>query len=166
MSSGLAWSEGSYPDNADFSQMLAADDGAGYAAGKELAAEPGTEFVYSNGNTMLLSRILADEVGSGSDFRDFMDTELLDKIGIGRLEMDFDPAGTWYGGHSVETTTRNFAKLGLLYLRDGVWDGERILPEGWVDYSRSPSAANSEYGAGWWLDREPACSTRWAWTAR
>ncbi|HEY6416666.1 MAG TPA: hypothetical protein VIX41_10525 [Acidimicrobiales bacterium] len=62
--------------------------------------------------------------------------------------------GTWYGGVSFETSARNFAKFGLLYLRDGVWDGERILPEGWVDYSRSAVVANSGYGAGWWLDPE------------
>jgi CubicO group peptidase (beta-lactamase class C family) len=53
---------------------------------------------------------------------------------------------------SWETTARNFAKFGLLYLRDGVWDGERILPEGWVDYSRTSVIARSEYGAGWWND--------------
>jgi CubicO group peptidase (beta-lactamase class C family) len=66
--------------------------------------------------------------------------------------MDFDPSGTWIGAWSAETTARNFAKFGLLYLRDGLWDGDRILPEGWVDYSRTPSETNPEYGAGWWLD--------------
>jgi CubicO group peptidase (beta-lactamase class C family) len=68
--------------------------------------------------------------------------------------MMLDPTGTWFGAFSADTTTRNFAKFGLLYLRDGVWDGERILPEGWVDYSRTPSVSNPEYGAGWWLDPE------------
>jgi CubicO group peptidase (beta-lactamase class C family) len=152
MSSGLAWTE--RPHEADMFPMLAADDGAAYAADKELVAEPGTWFLYSTGDTMLVSRILADEVGSGSDFRRFVDAELLDKVGIARLEMDFDPSGTWYGGVSFETTARNFAKFGLLYLRDGVWDGERILPDGWVDYSRTPIVADAEYGAGWWLDPE------------
>jgi CubicO group peptidase (beta-lactamase class C family) len=152
MTSGLAWTE--RPHDADMFPMLAADDGAAYAADKELVAEPGTRFLYSTGDTMLVSGILADEVGSGNDFREFVDTELLDKLGIARLEMDFDPTGTWYGGVSFETTARNFARFGLLYLRDGVWDGERILPEGWVDYSRSSVVANSDYGAGWWLDPE------------
>jgi CubicO group peptidase (beta-lactamase class C family) len=152
MSSGLAWTE--RPHEADMFPMLAADDGAAYSADKELVAEPGTWFLYSTGDTMLVSRILADEVGSGSDFRRFVDAELLDKVGIARLEMDFDPSGTWYGGVSFETTARNFAKFGLLYLRDGVWDGERILPDGWVDYSRTPIVADAEYGAGWWLDPE------------
>jgi CubicO group peptidase (beta-lactamase class C family) len=152
MTSGLNWTE--RPHDADMFPMLAADDGAAYAADKELVAAPGTRFLYSTGDTMLVSGILADEVGTGSEFRKFMDAELLDKIGIVRADMDFDPSGTWYGGVSFETTARNFAKFGLLYLRDGVWDGDRILPEGWVDYSRTAVVANSEYGAGWWLDPE------------
>jgi len=81
-----------------------------------------------------------------------MNTELLDKIGLTRLDVDFDSSGTWIGAHAADTTARYFAKFGLLYLRDGVWDGERILPEGWVDYSRTPTASNPEYGSGWWLD--------------
>ena len=75
-----------------------------------------------------------------------------DRIGMRPLHVRFDAAGTWLGGVSAEATAQDFAKLGLLYLRDGVWDGERILPEGWVQYSRTPSASNREYGAGWWLD--------------
>jgi CubicO group peptidase (beta-lactamase class C family) len=70
------------------------------------------------------------------------------------LHMAFDKGGTWLGGVSADTTAQGFAKLGLLYLRGGIWDGERILPEGWVQYSRTPRAANREYGAGWWLDLE------------
>jgi CubicO group peptidase (beta-lactamase class C family) len=152
MTSGLDWTE--RPHDADMFPMLAADDGAAYAADKELVADPGTRFLYSTGDTMLVSGILADEVGTGSDFRKFVAAELLDKIGIVRADMDFDPSGTWYGGVSFDTTARNFARFGLLYLRDGVWDGDRILPEGWVDYSRTAVVANSEYGAGWWLDPE------------
>jgi CubicO group peptidase (beta-lactamase class C family) len=132
--------------------MLASDDAAAYVAAKPLVHEPGTAFLYSDGNTVVIDRVLADVVGSGHAFREFMRVELLDRIGINRLEMDFDGAGTWLGAWSADTTARNFAKLGLLYLRDGTWDGTRILPEGWVDYSRTPSAANPEYGAGWWLD--------------
>jgi CubicO group peptidase (beta-lactamase class C family) len=150
MTSGLGWTE--RPHDADMFPMLRAEDGAAYAADKDLVADPGSTFSYSTGDSMLVSGIMADEVGSGSDFREFVDAELLDKIGIHQQEMEFDPAGTWYGGVSWETTARNFAKFGLLYLRDGVWDGERILPEGWVDYSRTSVIARSEYGAGWWND--------------
>jgi CubicO group peptidase (beta-lactamase class C family) len=60
--------------------------------------------------------------------------------------------GTWAGWYSADTTARDFAKFGLLYLRGGEWDGEQLLPEDWVVYSRTPSSANAEYGAQWWLD--------------
>jgi CubicO group peptidase (beta-lactamase class C family) len=155
MSSGLNWSRARYPDPAsDLSRMLAADDAAAYVIAKRSARSPGTEFAYNEGNTMLINRIQADQVGSGYAFREFMRMELLDKIGINRIDMMLDPQGVWFGAISADTTIRNFAKFGLLYLRDGVWDGERILPEGWVDYSRTPSKSNAEYGAGWWLDLE------------
>jgi CubicO group peptidase (beta-lactamase class C family) len=114
------------------SRMVASRDAAGYVAGKDLANKPGSEFQYNTGNTILVDRIIADEVGSGSAFRRFIRSRLLDRIGMSRLHMAFDGTGTWLGGVSADTTAQGFAKLGLLYLRDGVWDGERILPEGWV----------------------------------
>ena len=155
MSSGLQWSRARYPDpDADITQMLRSDDAAAYAASKRYAYSPGSTFAYNEGNTMLINRIQADQVGSGYAFRKFMEDELLNKIGINRMDLMFDPVGTWFGAISADTTARNYAKFGLLYLRDGVWDGERILPEGWVEYSRTPSASNPEYGAGWWLDLE------------
>jgi len=152
MSSGLAWDQGRPPDFGDQGQMLGSTDAAAYAAEKELLHPPGTAFLYSSGNTMIVDRFLAGKVGSGEAFEAFMRAELLDKIGLAPINLHFDPAGTWHGWYGADTTARDFARLGLLYLRDGVWDGERILPEGWMEYSRTPSATNPEYGAGWWLD--------------
>ncbi len=54
--------------------------------------------------------------------------------------------------YSADATARGFAKLGLLYVRGGAWDGEQIIPAAWVDATRTPSPANAEYGAFWWLD--------------
>jgi CubicO group peptidase (beta-lactamase class C family) len=100
MSSGLAWNERPYPEVSDLTEMVASDDGAAYAAGKELAHEPGTKFLYSGGNTMVVARVLADEVGGSEfDFREFMNAELLHTIGITRLDARFDNAGTWRGAY-------------------------------------------------------------------
>lgn len=155
MSSGLQWNSARYPDPAaDLTQMLNSDDPSAYAAGRKYVYSPGSTFDYNEGNTMLINRVQADQVGTGYAFQEFMRTELLDKIGINRMELLLDPTGTWFGAFSADTTALNFAKFGLLYLRDGVWDGERILPEGWVEYTRTPSPSNPEYGAGWWLDLE------------
>jgi CubicO group peptidase (beta-lactamase class C family) len=65
----------------------------------------------------------------------------------------FDAAGHFIGSAFCYCSARDFARFGLLYLRDGVWDGRRVLPEGWVDYSRTPSsiAPQGTYGAHFWV---------------
>ncbi len=80
-----------------------------------------------------------------------------DEIGMD-AQPEFDAAGTYLGGSLVWASARDFAKFGYLYLRDGVWDGERLLPEGWVDFSRrDPGSTKANvYGAGWWLGADPA----------
>lgn len=151
MSSGLQWVEGPEENDSDMVAAVVSGDAAAYAADKELADDPGTRFLYSGGNTVLIDRILTAEV-EPEPFRPFMDAELFDKLGMDPVLLEFDSAGTWLGAYAADTTALDYAKFGLLYLRDGVWDGDRILPEGWVEYSRTPSETNPEYGAGWWLD--------------
>ena len=61
--------------------------------------------------------------------------------------------GTYVGSSYMYATVRDWARFGLLLLRDGVWDGSRILPQGWVDYVRTPSkTSNGMYGAHFWLN--------------
>jgi len=65
-----------------------------------------------------------------------------------------DPTGTRVGSSYLYATVRDYARFGMLYLNDGVFNGERILPEGWVKYSTMPaSASNGEYGSFFWLNR-------------
>ena len=74
-------------------------------------------------------------------------------IGMASARPEFDAAGTWVAASYVRATARDFARFGLLYLRDGVWDGARLLPEGWVDYGRTIKSVDPEdgpYGAHWW----------------
>jgi CubicO group peptidase (beta-lactamase class C family) len=85
-----------------------------------------------------------------------MRERLLDRIGMTSALPKFDAAGTFIGSSFCYATPRDFARFGLLYLRDGVWEGKRILPEGWVDYARTPTwqqpTDSGRYGAQWWLD--------------
>jgi CubicO group peptidase (beta-lactamase class C family) len=69
----------------------------------------------------------------------------------------FDAAGTFIGSSYVFATARDFARFGLLYLRDGVWNGRRVLPEGWVDDARTPTptAPLGDYGAHFWITPGP-----------
>jgi CubicO group peptidase (beta-lactamase class C family) len=164
MSSGLKWLEEYLPDQpSDVIAMLfgeGKDDVAGFAAKAPLAHEPGRFWYYSSGTTNIVSRALGRAVdASGPSFEAFMRERLFAPIGMTSPIPKFDPAGTFIGSSFCFCTARDFARFGLLYLRDGVWDGRRILPEGWVDYARTPTwqqagAADAEgrYGAHWWLD--------------
>ena len=125
--------------------------------------EPGTVWNYSTAGFHLIGRAVQDlvleipmpefatEQGLQLE-RSFLQTILLRPIGIDAV-IEFDAAGTYLGGSLVWASARDFAKFGYLYLRDGVWDGERLLPEGWVDFSRSHPDGPKEnvYGAGFWL---------------
>ncbi|MEL6258897.1 MAG: serine hydrolase, partial [Pseudomonadota bacterium] len=82
----------------------------------------------------------------------WLEAEFFAPLGMD-AQPEFDAEGTFLGGSLVWASARDFAKFGYLYLRDGVWEGERILPEGWVDFARTESPAENVnvYGAGWWI---------------
>lgn len=150
MASGLSWDE-TYSGDSDVIRMLAAPVASDYVASLPLAHPPGTVFEYSTGTTAILAGIFTDAIGSSAGAMTALHDRLLDPIGITTAELLTDPAGRWYGGLGANMTSTDFARFGQLYLHDGVWDGTRLLPAGWVDYSRTPSPANPAYGAQWWL---------------
>jgi len=129
------------------------DDVAGYTEARPLKCPPGTRWNYSSGTSNVVTAILGRTVGGGETaMLEFMHEELFDRIGMRSPTVRFDAAGTFIGSSFVFATARDFARFGLLYLRDGCWDGDRILPEGWVDYARTATKVSGrEYGAHWWL---------------
>ena len=161
MSSGLAFVEDYEPDHpSDVIAMLFGEgkaDTAHYAPSKPLAHAPGSFWDYASGTTNIVARALARAIDAyGPDFEAFMRKRLFDPIGMRSAIPKFDDAGTFIGSSYCFCTARDFARFGLLYLRDGVWDGRRILPEGWVDYGRTPTWQQptewGPYGAHWWLE--------------
>jgi CubicO group peptidase (beta-lactamase class C family) len=128
-------------------------DVAAYAAGLPLDHAPDTVWSYSSGTTNLIARETARAVGGGPvEYTAFLARELFEPLGMHSARLRFDQAGTWIGSSFLYATARDFARFGLLYLRDGVWDGQRILPEGWVDYARTPTPGSAgTYGAHWWI---------------
>ena len=160
MSSGLAFVEDYEPDHpSDVIAMLfgeGKDDVAHYAARKPLAHAPGGFWSYSSGTSNIVSRCVARAMDAfGADFEAFMRARLFEPLGMTSAEPKFDAAGTFIGSSYCFCTARDFARFGLLYLRDGVWEGRRILPSGWVDYARTPTwqqpTEDGPYGAHWWL---------------
>lgn len=152
-SSGLYWEE-VYSGPSTTTNMLFKKKDAGlYAARFPLQFPPGEVFYYSSGTTNILSHIARQAVGD-EDYPAFAYRELFHKIGMYSLVIEPDPGGTFVGSSFSWATTRDWARFGLLYLNDGFWLGERILPEGWVEYSVTPArgAKRGEYGAQFWLN--------------
>jgi CubicO group peptidase (beta-lactamase class C family) len=131
-----------------------------WAAARPLVHDPGAHWNYSSAATLLVSdaltRAIVPDARDASDrrvrMRAWMERALFAPIGM-RAIVEFDPQGTFYGSSLIYATARDYARFGYLYLRDGMWDGRRIVPEGWVDFARTPGPAGNAdvYGAGWWL---------------
>lgn len=162
MRSGLAWVEDYVVANtSDVIDMLfgsGKDDHAAYAIARPRAHEPGSTWLYSSGTTNIITRILGDLLGdspgSSQHINSFLQHRLFDAIGM-QATAGFDAAGTFVGSSYVFATARNFARFGYLYLRDGEWNGKRVLPTGWVDHARTQTVFDEEsgfgYGAHWWI---------------
>lgn len=146
-----------FDDNDDvinhLSRMLFLErDMAGYAERVPLEHTPGTVWNYSNVGYMALSRIVRDAVGtSAADVEHFVRRELFEPLGMRNATLDCDATGTPIGASNSYASARDWARFGQLYLDDGVVDGRRILPEGWVAYSASQTLATG-YGAGFWTN--------------
>jgi len=130
-------------------------DMAGFAEGAALAAPPGTKWSYANGNPAILARIVRDRVGGRAvDVLRFARRELFAPLGIHRATLEIDATGTPIAGAYLFATPREWARFGVLFLADGIVGGTRVLPEGWVRYSTTPTpGAFVGYGAGWWINR-------------
>lgn len=156
MTEGLDFNEAYFnPFTSDALPMLFGrerGDMAAYAASSPLAAKPGTRWAYSSGTTNLLSGIVRDAVGGTRErYLAFMKDSLFDPIGMASAEPEFDASGTFVGSSWLHATARDWARFGLLMLRGGVWDRRQVLPEGWVDFMRTPQD-NGAYGAMTWVN--------------
>src|SRR6187549_2116593 len=133
--------------------LFSKGDMAAYAESLVLKHEPGTVFNYSGGNSNILSKIIRQTVGE-KDYAAFPYNELFYKINAYSFLMEPDASGTYIGSSYSYATARDFARFGLLYYNDGVWNGDQILPTNWVKESIQPSAADKlkQYGYQFWLN--------------
>ncbi len=161
MSSGLdrsgAWTPQAYWGGIDTARA---------AVERTLEAEPGTRWSYANFDTLALVRAMREVLGSRERYLHFPHAALLRRIGMRDTVLETDPFGSYILSSQVYTTARDLARFGLLYLHDGVWQGARILPEGWVAFTRTRAPATAAlpedheahrgYGAHFWLyGRDP-----------
>lgn len=92
--------------------------------------EPGTHFIYNTAATYMLAAVV--ERVTGTPLLDWLRPRLLDPLGIEGATWEVSPQGVVTGGFGLSMTTEDVAALGQLHLQDGVWQGRRVLPEGWV----------------------------------
>lgn len=165
LTDGLPWNEARQPAAiaSDASRLLFGPgrlDVAKFAAslpGKRMA--PGTTWNYSTGAYHLVAReltarlfpALSHPLQRRAAMADWMKRRLFEPAGMPSGLFEFDPQGTFYAGSLMWATARDYAALGSLYLNDGVANGERILPDGWTRFARTPTVEPT-YGAGWWLE--------------
>ena len=153
MSSGLHFDE-TYGALGDATAMLfVAPNAASYAADQPLEHPPDKVFNYSSGTTNLLQRLMRDQLGQDAYYR-LPREALFDPTGMQSAVIEPDASGVFVGSSFMLATGRDWARFGQLHLQDGVWEGQRVLPEGWSRYVSTPTppAEQGQYGAQWWLN--------------
>ena len=152
MSSGLA-SGG----NNTYAVYFGGQDAVSAITTTPLEEPPGQRWKYANNDTLLFLRALRHVLDDDLRYLRFPYDELLHKLGMHHTRMETDHLGNFIGSSQVYTTARDLARFGLFLAADGVWNGERLVPEGWVQFSRSPAPARPHvpdqqgYGAQFWL---------------
>lgn len=159
----LNMSSGLYPVDS-FGMEYATGSGLAYWAGSSsvdgarrrgLVREPGTYYDYENYDTLLAVYAMKLALGDVSSYREFPRRALLDRIGMRSTLVSTDRFHDFILSSQVYTNARDLARFGLLYLQDGLWDGERLISEDWIRFVRTPApstaATGNFYGGQWWL---------------
>ncbi|MFM1896163.1 MAG: hypothetical protein RLZZ385_1237 [Pseudomonadota bacterium] len=125
------------------------------ARNRALIREPGAHWDYENYDTLLAVYAMKLALGGEQAYAEFPRKALLDRIGMRNTLVSTDRFGDFILSSQVYTNARDLARFGLLYLNNGVWDGERLLSEEWIEFSRTPAPATvgrgGQYGGQWWL---------------
>jgi CubicO group peptidase (beta-lactamase class C family) len=107
--------------------------------------EPGTHFVYNTGATFMLSAII--QKITGQNLLAYLEPRLLQPLGIEGATWESNPDGIAFGGFGMNARTEDIAKFGQLYLQKGVWDGQQILPESWIDQATRSHIDNADHSS-------------------
>ncbi len=156
MTSGLAWDE-TYDLGTPITQMLYTEtDMAGFVAGRDGEHAPGSFQQYSSGSTNLLCSVLLDKAGGDAN----LPRELVfAPLGLSSAVLEVDGVGNPVCASYLWATPRDWARIGQFALDDGVVDGERLLPEGWMEESTTARGAATTdadgMGASWWSNQRP-----------
>ena len=155
MTTGLNWDESNYDDPQNpIYLMWDSSDWIQYVLDQEMVNEPGTTFEYNTGASHVISAIINSTTGMST--QEYAESRLFNPLGIEDYTWPTDPNGIHKGGEGLELTPRSLAKLGQLYLSNGTWKGQQLVPEDWVHDSvhcplNPPTNIYYGYGYQWWL---------------
>ena len=154
MTSGIDWQE-DYSNISDATEMLyMSEDIVSAANDNPIKYPPGSHWYYSSGTSNMISGLLRAEFDTIEDYLDYPYTAMFNKLGMSQSFMEIDESGNYIGSSYGYGSTKDWARFGLLYLHDGIWNGERVLPHGWVDYSTTEVvSSDGKYGAHFWLNK-------------
>ena len=154
MSTGLDCRDSYLYDWVGMQTMAASDNWVAHVLALPMSEEPGTRFEYCNGSSMLLSAVLSEVTGMSA--ADFAAESLFGPLGISDYDWPASPRGVTIGMGELRLRPDDLAKVGLLYLREGRWDVEQLVPRRWVEDSTTPQieagTLSDHYGYQWWVD--------------
>ncbi len=140
--------------NRNYGKWVLSDNWVEFAINQPLVAEPGTQMLYSTGSTHLLSAIITR--ASGMSTKQFAQQNLTSPLGYSMSYWSQDPQGIYFGGNDMEMTPKQMLRFGELYLNDGRYHNQQLIPAKWIadsfmPHARSPRGQGRYYGYGWWL---------------
>ena len=169
MTAGIEWDESSvdYTDpRNDCAAMERSDEWVRFVLDQPMRTSPGVEFEYNSGITVLLAHILLKATGKHVD--EYASEHLFGPLGIDSSYWKKTPTGLVDTAGGVYLEPQDLAKFGYLYENDGIWNDQRILPEGWVAASTDPDTEvpdwPGKYGYQWWLIPYEGEKQNWAYT--
>jgi CubicO group peptidase (beta-lactamase class C family) len=125
------------------------------ARDRGLIRKPGTYWDYENYDSLLAVLAMKNALGDNKTYIEFPRKALFDKIGMRNTFASTDRFGDFIFSSQVYSNARDLARFGLLYEQNGVWNGERLISEKWIDFVRTPAPSTAErgnfYGGQWWL---------------
>ena len=155
MNSGLEWVENYFTISEATLMLMRSENMVDYVINRPLEYAPRTHWTYSSGDINLMSGLIRRAIGNDEDYYRIPYTGLLHRIGMLNTTLETDAAGNHVASSYCYGTIRDWARFGLLYLNNGVFEGDTILPEGWVDFTRQEAPnSNGKYAGTFWL-KEP-----------
>ncbi|MEN8202636.1 MAG: serine hydrolase [Bacteroidota bacterium] len=155
MSSGLDWVENYFTISEATLMLMQSDDMFSSVVSCEASYEPGSYWNYSSGDANLLSGLIRNAIGNEDEYHGYAYSHLFHRIGMLNTLMETDASGLFVASSYSYGTARDWARFGMLFLNEGIFEGDTVLNPGWVRYMKSPApASEGNYAGTFWL-KEP-----------